>query len=89
MTTHEALAKAREMLGGAATEDAIVDQAALLMMQEIAPEEEARLVRAEAERLAFEAILAHARDFTEAQIAALELTDEQATRMAEARRRKP
>jgi hypothetical protein len=87
MTIAQAVTRARQMLGGAATEDAIANQAVLLMMPTLTPAEEARLLEAARLDEAFEVIVAHASDYTDEQIAAMELTAEQAVRMAAARQR--
>jgi hypothetical protein len=86
MTMEEALTHARQALSVTAAENEIADLAATLYVRAATPDERARLAMDEACREAFEVMLEHATDFTDEQLRAMELTEEQSRRMAAARR---
>ena len=87
MTIAEAVNQARQQLGPLAAEDDVAELAATLSLAAATPAELKRWAREEMEREVFEFLLEKAHDFTEEQIVAMELTPEQAARMAEARQR--
>jgi len=83
----DAITRARQALGIQASDDAVADLAASFYSEDASPADRDRLFRAAGEQEVFAVLLEHATDFTAEQIAALALTEAQATRMAHARQR--
>jgi hypothetical protein len=81
MTIEEAVVQAQHDLPVTASEEAIATLAATRYCESASPAELDSLCEEEACREVFEALLERAQDWTEAQIQAMGLTEEQAARM--------
>ena len=87
MTTDEAFARALQTLGATATEDAMAEEMTRLMMPELSPADEARLVREALEEDVFAWMVDNATRWTEEQIRAMDdVTDAQRTHLLAAHR---
>jgi hypothetical protein len=85
MTMEEAVIQARQVLGRLASDDAVAELATSLYLDAAPPAELERLTLAGVHMEAFEVLLEHAHELTDEQIEALELTEDEAARMAHAR----